>query len=121
MPRRQPYCPQPPQIPAEFAPALPRRYAEILAYASGFQTFKYGKLGEVTENIRTFALPFESQTYTFKMQYKYDSWNRIQTMIYPDGEEVSYEYNRGGMLDKVFGSVTRNLWEMIEKRGMFTL
>ena len=83
-------------------------------FISGWQTFKYGKLGEVTENIRTFALPFESQTYTFKMQYEYDSWNRIQTMTYPDGEVVSYEYNRGGMLNKVFGSVTRNLWEMIE-------
>ena len=90
------------------------RYAEIPSCAPGWQTFKYGKLGELTENIRTFALPFESQTYTFKMQYEYDSWNRIQTMTYPDGEVVSYEYNRGGMLNKVFGSVTRNLWEMIE-------
>ena len=66
------------------------------------------------QNIRTFALPSENQTYTFKMQYAYDSYNRIQTMTYPDGEVVSYEYNRDRMLNKVFGSVTRNLWEMIE-------
>ena len=33
------------------------RYAETPPYASGWQTFSYGKLGEVTENIRTFALP----------------------------------------------------------------
>ena len=72
--------------------------------ASGFQTFKYGKLGEVTENIRTFALPFESQTYTFKMQYRYDSWNRIDSMFYPDGEVVTYSYNLGGMLKRVSGS-----------------
>ena len=58
------------------------------------------------QNIRTFALPSENQTYTFKMQYAYDSYNRIQTMTYPDGEVVSYEYNRGGMLNKVTGSVT---------------
>ncbi len=81
---------------------------------SGWQTFKYGTLGEVIENIRTFALPFESRTYTFKMQYAYDSYNRIQRITYPDGEVVSYEYNLGGMLNKVFGSVTRNLWEMTE-------
>ena len=73
--------------------------------ASGWQTFKYGKLGELTENIRTFALPFESQTYTFKMQYKYDSYNRIQKMTYPDGEVVQYDYNRGGLLKKVYGTV----------------
>ena len=72
---------------------------------NGRITFKYGKLGEVIENIRTFALPFESQTYTFKMQYKYDSYNRIQKMTYPDGEVVHYDYNRGGMLKKVYGTV----------------
>ena len=78
---------------------------------SGFQTFKYGKLGEVTENIRSFALPFESQTYTFKMQYEYDSWNRIQKMTYPDGEVVHYDYNLGGMLEKVYGQYRRNIFE----------
>ena len=31
-------------------------------------------MGEVTENIHTFALPNESQPYTFKMKYRYDSW-----------------------------------------------
>jgi RHS repeat-associated protein len=72
--------------------------------ASGWQTFKYGKLGELTENIRTFALPFENRTYTFKMNFEYDSWNRIQSMTYPDGEVVSYDYNRGGMLETVRGN-----------------
>ena len=99
------------------------------AFASGWQKFSYGKLGELTENIRTFALPFENQTYTFKMNFEYDSWkicasrtkrepvfsseaqpnlreaNRIQTMTYPDGEVVHYDYNRGGMLTKVYGTV----------------
>ncbi len=71
--------------------------------ASGWQTFKCGKLGELTENIRTFALPFESQPYTFRMNFEYDSWNRIQQMTYPDGEVVSYGYNLGGMLDSIGG------------------
>ena len=71
--------------------------------ASGWQKFSYGKLGELTKNIRTFALPFENQTYTFAMQYKYDSWNRIQEMTYPDGERVRYGYNLGGMLSRVTG------------------
>ena len=71
---------------------------------NGRITFKYGKLGEVIENIRTFALPFDAQTYTFKMNFEYDSWNRIQKMTYPDGEVVSYGYNRGGMLESVVGN-----------------
>lgn len=30
----------------------------------------------------------------FKMNFEFDSWNRIQSMTYPDGEVVSYDYNR---------------------------
>ena len=61
------------------------------------------KLGELTENIRTFAPPFENQAYTFNMYFEYDSWNRIQIITYPDGEKVSYDYNLGGMLERVTG------------------
>ena len=85
------------------------------SFASGWQTFKYGKLGEVTENIRTFAPPFENQTYTFKMQYEYDSWNRIQNITYPDGEKVSYDYNLGGMLKSVIGDKNGDTYKYIKE------
>ena len=66
--------------------------------ASGRQEFSYGRMGEVIRNIRTFVLPNELNTYTFKMEFRYDSWNRILTTCYPDGEKVSYNYNKGGQL-----------------------
>ncbi len=72
--------------------------------ASGWQKFSYGKLGEVTKNMRTFALPCDETPYTFVMEYEYDSWNRIQKMTYPDGEVVSYQYDKGGMLKSVTGT-----------------
>ena len=81
---------------------------------TGWQTFKYGTLGEITENSRTLTTPFEQRAYTFKTKFSYDSWNRIDSMTYPDGEVVHYKYNRGGMLNKVYGIVTRNIWEMVE-------
>jgi YD repeat-containing protein len=71
--------------------------------ASGVQQFSYGKLGEVIENIRTFVLPGGSETYTFKMEWEYDSWNRIKQMTYPDGEVVSYQYDLGGQLFAMSG------------------
>ena len=83
--------------------------------ASGFQTFIYGKMGEVTENNRTFVLPNESYCYSFKMKYAYDSWNRVQTITYPDGEVVYYKYNTGGMLDTVYGQ--RTVSNMVPKGG----
>ncbi len=82
--------------------------------ASGWQEFFYGKMGEVIGNIRTFALPYETKTYTFAMAYEYDSWNRIQSMTYPDGEVVSYKYNRGGMLQRVMGRKNRQTYTYID-------
>ena len=77
--------------------------------ASGWQKIEYGKMGEVTKNIRTFVPPYEEQPYTFAMEFEYDSWNRIQKMTYPDREVVSYGYDKGGMLQWVTG----------EKNGAF--
>jgi RHS repeat-associated protein len=62
------------------------------------------RLGEVIENIRTFVLPGGSETYTFKMDFEYDSWNRIKQMTYPDGEVVSYQYDLGGQLFAMAGN-----------------
>jgi YD repeat-containing protein len=69
--------------------------------ASGRQEFVYGNMGEVVGNTRTFALPNESNTYTFAMKFEYDSWNRILGTTYPDGEYVRYWYNNGGQLMKM--------------------
>lgn len=76
---------------------------------------RHGRLGELTENIRTFAPPFENQTYTFNMYFEYDSWNRIQIITYPDGEKVSYDYNRGGMLESVIGDKNGDTYKYIEE------
>ena len=35
------------------------------------------------------------------MQWTYDSWNRLQNIIYPDGEQVNYYYNNGGLLNSM--------------------
>ena len=86
----------------------------LMADGSGLHAFKYGKLGEVIENIRTFVLPNESHPYTFKMKFCYDSWNRIQSMTYPDGEVVTYTYDRGGMLQSVQGRKGMNHLTYVE-------
>ncbi len=64
--------------------------------------FSYGNLGEITEEITTFVRP-SGETYSFAMQTQYDSWNRILSMTYPDGEIVNYDYNLGGDLISVQG------------------
>ena len=70
---------------------------------SGWQKFSYGPLGEITENIRTFVLYCDTGGYTFKTQYLYDTWNRLKSMTYPDGEVVTYIYDKGGNLKAMYG------------------
>ena len=47
------------------------------------------------------------------MEYEYDPFNRIQSILYPDSELVEYSYNLGGMLSKVTGSVTRKVTDLV--------
>ncbi len=70
---------------------------------SGWQQFVYGALGEVLEHHKTFVLPNEDDAFTFKMKFKYDTWNRIKQMTYPDGENVLYFYDKGGNLKNNVG------------------
>ena len=65
--------------------------------ATGVQQFKYGRLGEVRYNLRSVAVPGD-KAYWFKTEWEYDTWNRVKKIIYPDEEEVTYFYNRGGEL-----------------------
>ncbi|MBR4804670.1 MAG: hypothetical protein IK032_08545 [Bacteroidales bacterium] len=41
------------------------------------------------EKNRAIALPFEDSVYNFRMLYEYDSWNRVQRIVYTDSEVVS--------------------------------
>lgn len=65
--------------------------------ATGTQMFKYGKLGELIYNRRSVAVP-GAGVYWFDTSWEYDTWNRVKSIIYPDGEKLNYTYNQGGNL-----------------------
>ena len=65
--------------------------------ASGGEEYFYGPLGEITKTIRTMLIN-EANVITYVMESTYDTWGRLQQLIYPDGEEVNYHYNRAGQL-----------------------
>ena len=90
---------------------------------SGKQEYKYGNMGEITELKRTLIIPNQAvATYTTKTTY--DCWNRLQSMIYPDGEELKYAYNTGGMLTSVSSNsstyVSNILYDKFEQRTALT-
>ena len=68
--------------------------------ASGGEAYYYGKQGEVTKTVRTvMASVADIRTYVYGATY--DSWNRVQTMTYPDGEVVTYHYNAAGQVESL--------------------
>ncbi len=71
--------------------------------ASGAQEFFYGRLGELTKVRRTHIIPNHAVA-TFETSWKYDSWNRVQEMIYPDKEKLTYHYDAGGQLEGLTGN-----------------
>ncbi|MDR6969251.1 RHS repeat-associated protein [Flavobacterium arsenatis] len=82
--------------------------------ATGEQEFDYGMMGEMTYNKRTVVGP-NIPTRVFETKFGYDSWNRLQTMQYPDGEDISYSYDLGGNLNKVTGMVNSQSYDYIKR------
>src|SRR5690606_2333617 len=84
--------------------------------ASGAQEFFYGPLGEVVKNIRTVVIPqHDEQTYT--TEWEYDTWNRLTSMTYADGEKVTYEYNVGGLLRRMTGKKKGSSYTYVDQLG----
>ena len=71
---------------------------------NGWVHFEYDKLGNVSKETKIVILPNEAGIFQFSMLFDYDSWARVKSMQYPDGEIVYYSYDRGGNLKKLSGS-----------------
>ncbi|EGC19564.1 SpvB/TcaC N-terminal domain-containing protein [Prevotella multiformis] len=68
--------------------------------ASGGEAYYYGRQGEVVKTVRTvMASVADIRTYVYGASY--DSWNRVRTMTYPDGEVVTYHYNAAGQVESL--------------------
>jgi len=87
------------------APGAPHRRAGriwLQEDGSGGEEFFYGPLGEVEKCIRTFIIN-AANVQTFVSEYAYDAWGRLQELHYPDGEVLSYHYDRAGQLERMSG------------------
>jgi len=84
--------------------------------ASGAVEYFYGQMGEEIKTIRTI---FVNATHilTYVSESTYDSWNRIREMVYPDGEKVTYAYERGGKLQAVTGHRLGETYAYLTKAG----
>jgi len=72
--------------------------------ASGTRDFQYGKLGETTKETRTLFTYTSTDPKTYVTQYRYDTWNRLRELTYPDGEVLTHTYDAGGQLLSLQGA-----------------
>ena len=68
--------------------------------ASGGEAYYYGNQGEVVKTVRS-VMVSTADVRTYVYGTTYDSWNRVRTMTYPDGEVVTYGYNAAGQVESI--------------------
>ena len=89
--------------------------------ASGTIEYAYGKLGEVSETIRTLnRLDQTLDSQTAVTSFVYDYLGRLEEISYPDGETVAYAYNTGGQVQSVTGTTKGQSTTYIEDIGYDT-
>lgn len=84
--------------------------------ASGGEEYFYGPLGEVIKSIRTLLIN-EANVITYVMESTFDTWGRLQQLIYPDGEEVNYHYNRAGKLQAMDSEKWTRPYAIVDQIG----
>lgn len=70
--------------------------------ATGGREYFFDVNGNPTKTIRT-VMVNRTNVFTYVSEATYDTWGRINQMIYPDGEQVNYFYNQGGALVSMSG------------------
>ncbi|MEU9856258.1 SpvB/TcaC N-terminal domain-containing protein [Streptomyces sp. NPDC047974] len=71
--------------------------------AAGEVTRSYGPLGEVTQETRILPAP-GPRTRAFTTAYRHDSFGRVLSLTYPDGEQLAYTYDSGGEVTAAAGT-----------------
>ncbi len=75
-----------------------------VTYPMGSEEYTYGNMGEVVKTVKSIVIDEQiDKIHSYTSEFEYDSWSRIQKMIYPDGEVVDYEYYSNGELKAITG------------------
>ena len=82
--------------------------------------YKYGLLGQVeeeTRNITAHVVSSVDKEKSATMKYTSDYLGRMQKIIYPDGEVVTYSYDFGGQIYKVTGEKQGEIFDYVNNIG----
>jgi RHS repeat-associated protein len=75
----------------------------------------YGKLGELTREVKTVVGFTGAPPNTYTTQYVSDTFGRLRTLTYPDGEVLTYQYDAGGLLRQATGQKGPNAYAYLKR------
>ena len=84
--------------------------------ATGGEQYAYDDMGNVKKTVRTVTVPDEDVG-TFKTEFEYDSFGKLLSLTYPDGEKVCYWYDGSGQLTEVYVKERKNGYRYVEEIG----
>jgi YD repeat-containing protein len=87
-----------------------RMYGSSIANGGYNEEMAYDSMGRIAYINRTVNTNFGianlyQKSAVFNASFTYDTWGRLLTRTYPDGEVVHYLYNTGGQLQSVYGQI----------------
>jgi RHS repeat-associated protein len=86
---------------------------------SGLENRFYGQLGEVVKEIKTVASDTQgngpNSPEVYATGYTYDTFGRLQQLVYPDGEVLTYKYDAGGMARQATGQKGSHAYRYVER------
>lgn len=102
-------------------PGAPDNRADRIATVSnesGVEERSYGRLGETVKSVRTAtAMNGASPKGPYTTTWRYDSFERLLSMVYPDGEEVTWGYDAGGKVKTASGVFQGVRYEYLRHQG----
>jgi len=102
-------------------PGAPANRANRIATAtdeSGAEELFYGKLGETVRTVKTAtALNGFSPKGPYTTSFSRDSFGRLLSMTYPDGEVLTYGYDAGGQLSSLSGTLRSVRYDYLLHQG----
>jgi RHS repeat-associated protein len=82
---------------------------------SGAEDRFYGRLGEVTRTVKTIVGDTGSPPKMYTTSYTYDTFGRLQSLVYPDTEVLTYKYDSGGMVRQATGVKGPNTYAYVTR------
>jgi RHS repeat-associated protein len=82
---------------------------------SGAEDRSYDRLGQLSREVRTIVGDTGSSPKIYTTSYTYDSFGRLQSLVYPDTEVLTYQYDSGGMVRQVTGVKGPNTYAYVTR------